>query len=484
MQNRPMNYWLIKGRPDENGQFVGFFKPGRRARWHASRFTSDLRAGDRVIFWASVWRRVVAAGEITNPKLEVSGKDVTYGVRYLSGLVPAPSPNIEELRTDPRFAEAEFLKAGPARSIFALKPVQGRYLFNWLLDADRRASRTLAAPRPSSGEPIGRVFERLLRVLADAICTAHEIAPQGWCLTASKHRIRLNVGTIEVMTIADRTLHLLIRGAANTKKPLYRSVPDARPVDLGESEVLDQLPRLRRRHAVLVRTAARNRGFSIWSESHSPEALAYLERELKCRLPSPGSARPAKSSMGASAAGAIAVPELITGGLMPPPKTAAGSSQRTARRVSPEQWQRQDEERRRRGRKAEETAIDWERNRLRQQGITQPDALKDCSEYPGLGYDLLSRERDGERRYIEVKAASGSPKRFSFLLTANERQKSRSLPNYHFYLVFDPDGPKPHVLDVPARRLTGASIEPDTYLVRAIRTERPAGVLGRSTPRA
>lgn len=53
-----------------------------------------------------------------------------------------------------------------------------------------------------------------------------------------------------------------------------------------------------------------------------------------------------------------------------------------------------------------------------------------------MGYDIISIENEArEVRYIEVKTVKKIDDLFTFYLTNNELEKSKSLPNYFIYLV-------------------------------------------------
>ena len=75
------------------------------------------------------------------------------------------------------------------------------------------------------------------------------------------------------------------------------------------------------------------------------------------------------------------------------------------------------------------------------------------------------------RRYIEVKAARQSGRRLSFFVTANEVRKSRTLPDYHFYLVLRADSKKPAVYMVRAVDAPAAALVPVTDQAMLERTD-------------
>ena len=57
----------------------------------------------------------------------------------------------------------------------------------------------------------------------------------------------------------------------------------------------------------------------------------------------------------------------------------------------------------------------------------------------GLGYDILSYDKNGNEKYIEVKTTAG-PEEGSIFITANELKMSQMKPDqYYLYRVYDFD---------------------------------------------
>jgi hypothetical protein len=129
-----------------------------------------------------------------------------------------------------------------------------------------------------------------------------------------------------------------------------------------------------------------------------------------------------------------------------------------------ETFTRREAERRRLGKIAQQIALESEQRRLRAFGHLKPlEGARPVWNEPARGYDILSSEADGKPRYIEVKAARGTRRAMSFFITANEWRKSRSLPNYYFYLVLNPKSIKPIVLAVEGSRVSSACLAPVNY---------------------
>jgi len=121
--------------------------------------------------------------------------------------------------------------------------------------------------------------------------------------------------------------------------------------------------------------------------------------------------------------------------------------------------------RRRIGRLAQDVALRSERERLRKAGHPRADeAVQPVWDEPARGFDILSREIDGTPRHIEVKAVREAGEALSFFVSTNELKKSRSLPNYHFYLVRGADSLHPTVLAARSDLVTMDCLTPVNYL--------------------
>lgn len=75
------------------------------------------------------------------------------------------------------------------------------------------------------------------------------------------------------------------------------------------------------------------------------------------------------------------------------------------------------------------------------------------------GFDILSYDRDGSKRHIEVKATKGMSLERGFYITANEVEKASSLTNYHIYFVFSAMSKHPKVLPVKNPFSKGSSFD-------------------------
>lgn len=62
------------------------------------------------------------------------------------------------------------------------------------------------------------------------------------------------------------------------------------------------------------------------------------------------------------------------------------------------------------------------------------------------GYDVLSYELDGSKKYIEVKSTSKpSSNGANFIITINEYNKAKKIKNYYLYVVFEAKSKKPKI---------------------------------------
>ncbi|MDE6341076.1 MAG: DUF3883 domain-containing protein [Muribaculaceae bacterium] len=65
------------------------------------------------------------------------------------------------------------------------------------------------------------------------------------------------------------------------------------------------------------------------------------------------------------------------------------------------------------------------------------------------GYDILSYNVDGSKKYIEVKTTNCNPKNFTFFFTANELEAAKMYgKDYHLYVVFQPFSSRPVIADL------------------------------------
>ncbi|WP_324023740.1 DUF3883 domain-containing protein [Maribacter sp. BPC-D8] len=72
--------------------------------------------------------------------------------------------------------------------------------------------------------------------------------------------------------------------------------------------------------------------------------------------------------------------------------------------------------------------------------------VRSVANNPKLGFDIISFEKDGTQKQIEVKAISKGNSYKSFIITKNELQKSKTYPNYYLYCVSELESQKPTIL--------------------------------------
>jgi hypothetical protein len=113
---------------------------------------------------------------------------------------------------------------------------------------------------------------------------------------------------------------------------------------------------------------------------------------------------------------------------------------------------------------AQDIALRSERKRLAKLGLLKANAVKDVSDQPKRGFDILPRESNGNERLIEVKAARRSGGRLSFCLTDYEWRVSQKRRNYYFYLVLYASTVRPKVLMIHASRLRQQYLKPTNYV--------------------
>jgi hypothetical protein len=88
------------------------------------------------------------------------------------------------------------------------------------------------------------------------------------------------------------------------------------------------------------------------------------------------------------------------------------------------------------GNKSEKIALEFEIERLKVLGFENVNEIaKIVSDDNSLGYDIISKEKNSEKRHIEVKTLKVNDNNVSFHLTKNELEKINSLSNYYIYIV-------------------------------------------------
>ena len=93
------------------------------------------------------------------------------------------------------------------------------------------------------------------------------------------------------------------------------------------------------------------------------------------------------------------------------------------------------------GDRGEELVLRNEIEKIKQWGL--PDEIlskvrRVSLESDDYGFDILSFDKDGNERYLEVKTTKTNGKNFSFILTKNEFEQAKKYGNkYSFVIVFD-----------------------------------------------
>jgi hypothetical protein len=119
------------------------------------------------------------------------------------------------------------------------------------------------------------------------------------------------------------------------------------------------------------------------------------------------------------------------------------------------------------GRKAEIVVCRSEQKRLID--AEKPELakkVKRVSDNPSLGYDIESRDIDGTKMFIEVKAVRSLEDILSFYLSRNEWEKSQSMDNYYFYFVSCSKEQKHDLAFIQGKELLPKYIWPSEYLVK------------------
>lgn len=103
------------------------------------------------------------------------------------------------------------------------------------------------------------------------------------------------------------------------------------------------------------------------------------------------------------------------------------------------------------GDRGEKIVLDMEKQRLESVGRSDLIPFVKKAEYDYLGYDIKSFEKNGDKRYIEVKTTRAKVGNARFYLSQNELDKAQELENYFIYMVYDilSQSPKIWIVDNP-----------------------------------
>ncbi|MGI5952044.1 MAG: DUF3883 domain-containing protein [Brooklawnia sp.] len=151
-----------------------------------------------------------------------------------------------------------------------------------------------------------------------------------------------------------------------------------------------------------------------------------------------------------------------------PPKatTLIAPGQHRARTAIKTDFVRLEAYRRDLGKAGELAVVQLERKRLRQRGQTSlAERVEHVSQTQGdgLGFDILSFDQQGDEKYIEVKTTR-QPKQYPFLVTSNELDFSREVPEqFHLYRVFELEAPKIGLFELPGPLDESCALEPKLY---------------------
>ena len=144
----------------------------------------------------------------------------------------------------------------------------------------------------------------ILEFLANSIEIAHSISPSCWGITLNKNFVRLNVGNIEVIYIAeifrcildhdaipsnlwDDEIVVLGKNEHDPEAGFYKSVPNSVACNMFIEDAKVVLPQIDESHRILVENAAQTGRHAMTKKAHSPAVIDYLASFLDRRIPKP-----------------------------------------------------------------------------------------------------------------------------------------------------------------------------------------------------
>lgn len=132
--------------------------------------------------------------------------------------------------------------------------------------------------------------------------------------------------------------------------------------------------------------------------------------------------------------------------ILPPNPTGTTTNRRVSGQSNPD-YEKEARKLKKLGDRGEKIVMDLEKKRLLEAG--KKDLAKKIErvslESDSLGYDILSYETDGTKRFIEVKATRSKVGSANFFYTANELRTAKETDNYYIYMVYDVTSESPKV---------------------------------------
>lgn len=130
-----------------------------------------------------------------------------------------------------------------------------------------------------------------------------------------------------------------------------------------------------------------------------------------------------------------------------PPEQSEMQAKKAKSKSRKKDYEKDAKKMKRLGDRGEKIVMDFEIGRLIDAGRTDlAKKVKRVSlESDSFGYDILSFDIDGVKRFIEVKATSLKVGRTNFYLSVNELYTAKELDNYYIYMVYDIISTNPRV---------------------------------------
>jgi hypothetical protein len=249
----------------------------------------------------------------------------------------------------------------------------------------------------------------------------------------------------------------------------------------GETAIFSDIPDgITRDHILAAMAEYDEGGAEEFVESHtydvlfderrySPPAVIRLASEKMTGVPLGRikAGRKSKCFSILSAMGFHIVPKTARDMVTPPPsrsRVVGGPSERSRQGPPEVNWADIDETKREIGLAGEQFVLNYEKKKLEEAG--KSEYLQDINwiakTNPNAGYDFESREIDGTKIYIEVKATNYGENR-KYMISANEVRKSEELGSqYRLYRVYELDrGGKMYILPGPVKE--HSDLEAATY---------------------
>ena len=310
MQSEPKT-WIFQANP-KIYDLERSLRNERLNDWRVTRYRSEIKIGDQIIFWkAGKKRGVYGLGKVISDLYQKSQGDWVVDVEY-QGRVSKPVL-YDDIKDHPILSNMMIMKVSQGTN-FPVKTEEWSALKSMLGDLilpERGAKDGREEPKRSPYEAervLKKVFsnihenQSILGLFTNSIELAHERGEDKWSITLTNDQVRLNVCKVIVASLEDNRLWLAIDTSKLQEDELrgimesglyndmsYKLIPDSAGIYISEQDLGNIPDSVGQAHLSLIEKAAQlsEKIPSNIARGYSPGILNYLEKLFRKSLPRP-----------------------------------------------------------------------------------------------------------------------------------------------------------------------------------------------------